>query len=315
MLNQTSIITATGIFLVGLACAFVSRPDVGTHAARKASHVRERENHPELPASNAFSSPQACAEKALEDGNLQSLEQTLRMWHERDPAALERWLESNLRFPETAETLVTALARCGLSHAALEHSLALPETHRAICLQALFTVLAATAPLDAWTLADTLQSTDQQENARDVILESATAGALPQLADLALSHMRASGRSGVMQNVLSRWTLQDPAEASAWLNANAVPVDIRDEIASHLVFQCDAENRSPETALAWAESISKPASRYQAVAAAAREWSSSHPAQADAAIRNSPILTREEKQSLLSSLSAAPDEPDFPPAD
>lgn len=246
-------------------------------AARNALRAGERKRH----QVRAFPTVQARVEKALEDGNLPSLEQALRIWHERDPAALAQWL----------------------------------ETRRGNWQRAVFSVLAATTPLDAWALADTLESADLKADARDVILETGSGAALPQLAELALSHMGSSGRTGALQSVLSRWALQDPAAAAAWLNNNAVPVEIRDEIARHLVFQCDAENRPPETALAWAESISDPAPRYQAVAAAARELTASSPGQADDAIRNSPVLTREEKQSLLTSLSTAPEGPDSPPAD
>lgn len=266
---------------MGLACLPVFPTGAPFPAARNALRAGERKRHQPPPAASAFPTVQARVEQALEDGNLPSLEQALRIWHERDPAALAQWL----------------------------------EIRRGNLQRAVFSILAATTPLDAWALADTLESADLKADARDVILETGSGAALPQLAELALSHMGSSGRTGALQSVLSRWALQDPAAAAAWLNDNAVPVEIRDEIAGHLVFQCDAENRPPQTALAWAESISDPAPRYQAVAAAARELTASSPGQADDAIRNSPVLTREEKQSLLTSLSTPPEVLDPPPAD
>jgi hypothetical protein len=177
-------------------------------------------------------------------------------------------------------------------------------------LKTAFEIHAATAPTDAWKLTDSISGKD---DLRDLILEAGSDAFLPQLADLALHHQQSSGRTAGLHNILSRWTLQDPAEAAVWMNRHILPAEIRDSIASHLVFQCDSENRSAKTAIAWAESISEPQLRFDAISAAVQELARTEPAKAADAIHHSAALTAEEKQIILLHALAAPVvESDFP---
>jgi hypothetical protein len=156
---------------------------------------------------------------------------------------------------------------------------------------------------------------DLADNARDLILTEAPDVDLGGLADLARGRDRTTAHDAVLGNVLLRWLRQDPVAATFWLNENEVAQEVRDQVSLRLVCQCDGLDRPAETAMAWARNISDAKLRFQAMTSAAREMAADDPEAAAAAIRQTPVLSADERQSLLATLSMPPVEPDFPPPD
>ena len=256
------------------------------------------------------------AAERLRAGNLPALAAFLKEWHQCDPEAMQNWLRQMiLSSPDKSGILLVASAQAGMPELALNESGYLPETCKEQVVCSIFDSLTHSDPPEAWERADSIEPEELRDKVRDIILTNAPDVNLCGLADLALGRERSATHDAVLQNVLGRWLREDPVEAASWINGKGVSQEIRDQVSLQLVYQCDGLDRSPETAMAWAEGISAVDQRYQAVGRAARELAAEDPDAAAASIRQSAVLTLDEKDSLLASLSQPPRDNDFPPPD
>lgn len=256
------------------------------------------------------------AAEKLRAGNLPALAVFLKEWHQGDPDAMGNWIHQMvLSLPDKSGILLVAAAQAGMPELALDESSHLPETCKEQTVCSIFDSLTRSDSPEAWERADSIEPEGLRDKVRDIILTNAADVNLCGLADLALGRERSARHDAVLQNVLGRWLRKDPVEAASWINEKGVWQEIRDQVSLQLVYQCDGLDRSPETAMEWAEGISAVDQRYRAVGRVARELAAEDPDAATASIRQSAVLTLDEKDSLLASLSQPPRENDFPPPD
>jgi hypothetical protein len=232
----------------------------------------------------------------------------LLAWAASDEKPALRWTRHWISTAETqadsrAAGLLAALARNGGFAFALRIAKDLKVPLRDEMVELTLSIQATTAPLDAWEAAGKITDAGLRERARLAVLDRGSDAWLPQLADLAT---QMPGDSQAIAGILKRWALQDPAALSEWLNSHPVASAARDLAASHLVLRGDSENRSPEVAAAWAETISEPALRREAMQAATRELASRDPGAARAYLAASTHLTAEEKAAIASTLLPPP---------
>ena len=235
---------------------------------------------------------------------IQTLAAYLAAWSgENEGAALRwtrDWISGDARQAEPrASGLLAELARKGASALALRIAGNLEEPLRWNMVDFTLSIQAATAPLDAWAATAGIADAGLRERAQLAVLTHGSDASLPDLADLAI---QMPARTDAITGILKRWALQDPAALSEWLNANAVASRAKDLAASHLVLLGDSENRSAEIAAAWAESISDPVLRLDAMHAATREWVRQDPEAARAYLAASARLTAEQKAAIASTL-------------
>lgn len=294
---------------IGIFSRCLSAKDTSADLQQEKIRIRHDRKHDRI-------SPETLAQDRLSSGNIQSLADLIREWQAEDPAGFEKWLLQAIPHSDAkAPIVLIALVRADLPRLAIDRIALVQEPYRGSAVESLFASIAATHPIEAWNQAQILGSRELEEIARNIILAKGSDSKLPELADLAFKHSQSPADHSLLGNIVSRWASQDPAAAALWLNGKSLAADIRDQVARQLVFQCDTLNRSPETALAWAECIADAGQRYQAVAAASLELAAEHPELADETIRRSKILSEDEKLSLLANLSAPPCETHFPPPD
>lgn len=208
--------------------------------------------------------------------------------------------------PNRATEVACALAREGRIERAWKWCETLPPDLLAACAPLVASIQASTDPLSAWQKAGSLVDEKLRAICQKAVLRSAPDGNFQKLAELAATLSDATDRETMLGEIVSRWALQDPATLSQWASLDEMPGPVRDLAASHLVYQGDSMNRSPEVAGAWAESIEDAGLRIAAMETAAREWSAMDRDAASAFVRNSSRLDAKSKNAILTSLMENP---------
>lgn len=290
-------------------------------AALTASHLFISRQQPEAPVSEAakpastgnrstrVTDPREAALRSAARDGMRALADQLVAWAASDPAAAADWAATWIReSPSQAEARAAALAselsRMGQAGIAMGIALRLegPLGEKTVSLA--LSVEAATDPLAAWKRTEDLADGPLCDLSRKAILDHGTDAFLPELAELAASLPSDDGRT--LGGILKRWSLQDPAALSEWLNSHEIPQPARDQAAAFLVLQGDSENRSSDVAAAWAESIGGPDLRFDAMRAAAAEMAQADPAAARHYVSSSSKLSDAEKEKIIATLDSVP---------
>jgi hypothetical protein len=109
-------------------------------------------------------------------------------------------------------------------------------------------------------------------------------------------------RTLALNATVEAWSLQDPAAFSAWLS-QFPPTPELDQAAAALVLRADGMNRTPTVALRWAETITDPALRLEAITHAVREWSAQDAVAAANYLAQTSRLTPGEREQIRQSLA------------
>jgi hypothetical protein len=288
-------------------------------AALTASHLVISRQQPEAPVSAATkpanagnrpprsSDPREAVLRAAARDGMRDLADQLVAWTASDPAAAADWAcawirESPLKSEARAAALASELSRMGQAGIAMDIALRLGDSLGEETLSLALSIEAATDPLAAWKRTEGLAEGPLRDLSRKLILNHGTDVFLPELAELAAGLPGDDGRT--LGGILKRWSLQDPAALSEWLNSHRIPQSSRDQAAALLVLQGDSENRSTDVAAAWAESIGRPALRFDAMQAAATEMARADPAAARHYVSKSPKLSDAEKDKIITTLDS-----------
>jgi hypothetical protein len=308
MIPRTAAFTGL-LALAGLtACYFLwpaespDPPDPAGGASLPAKHASSRS-----PSDQPSEATAKLAARSASPKGMQAFAAHLAAWSaENERSALQwihGWITANAAQSEArASGLLGELARNGESALALQIAQALPDPLRGNMVEVTLSIQAATAPLEAWTIATGITDEALRERTLLAVLKYGSDAQLPQLADFAT---QVPGNADALAGILKRWALQDPAALSEWLNAHAVASEVKDLAASHLVLRGDSENRSTEVAAAWAESISDHGLRLEAIRAVTSELAASDPAAARAYVTTAPSLSNEERAAILATLDAS----------
>lgn len=171
-----------------------------------------------------------------------------------------------------ATARVRGLGREGRFEEAWSAMASLPANQRAEWAVILSSLEAATDPCSAWERTGSIEG-ELRDACREAVIQRGSDAFLPQLAELAAAMADSPLRENLLTGIVSRWAIQDPAALSQWPELGSIPARVRDEAALRLVVNGDSMNRSSDTALAWANSISDPQIRQTAVETAMRETS------------------------------------------
>jgi hypothetical protein len=214
--------------------------------------------------------------------------------------------------PEKSGPLVLALARLGRGELALEVIRDWPPEAENQAIALIFSGLAG-HPADQWLLADSLKE-DQHKLACSELLKKGAQEDSATWCELAWQHRDQLKESASWQTCLTAWSEKDPAAFGSWLNDHALPDQLHDATVQLLVMRADAENRSAETAVAWAETVHDPRLRLSTLEHALSELCREKNCTPQEAITACDHLSEAEKSTLLDQLSQER-KPDFSPPD
>ena len=103
-------------------------------------------------------------------------------------------------------------------------------------------------------------------------------------------------QEGLISDVATEWTRQDPASAAAWLD-QLPPGARRDKAVS--AFANGVARTDPEGAATWAVTISDPEQRHSAVESVLSNWGGEDKAAAVAWLRSSNAFSPQERVELF----------------
>lgn len=109
-------------------------------------------------------------------------------------------------------------------------------------------------------------------------------------------------RDYALNIALNNWSQQDPAALGQWLNT-LPPGSEFDNGAALMLQKSDAENRSPEVAMAWVENISDPTLKQNAFQRIFTEWIQSDPDTAQQYLASASWLSAPQRSQILETLS------------
>ncbi|HEX2101832.1 MAG TPA: hypothetical protein VHF69_14260 [Candidatus Synoicihabitans sp.] len=122
-----------------------------------------------------------------------------------------------------------------------------------------------------------------------------------EAAHFALARSAGVERSEMLETTIRAWADRDVAAASAWLDALAPEPDHDGAVAA--IATCEVLfQRRPEIALSWAESISAPTLRWEAMCTVAQDWARREAPAAERYVAMSAVLTPAERAEMLTHL-------------
>lgn len=107
-----------------------------------------------------------------------------------------------------------------------------------------------------------------------------------------------SDRGVLLTTAVSLWVEHDPVAASAWLEAAPNHPDFDGAFFAVVAHPAVLQHR-PATALSWAEAISAPARRWEAIRLVVQQWALRDPAAASASVAGLAHLSSSERSHLL----------------
>ena len=262
----------------------------------------------------------------------------IRAWGENDPAgavdwvviqdASERWadmeaaLAGAVRQPQLAvaivrqllkddpddsngcgTALILALGNAGQFQAALEFLNSGPPDSRADWAAATFRRWGESQPQDALPALDSLADGNLRDTAFRAVADGWSASDPPALATYAVSLPAGENRGYALSHAFDSWSLQDPSAMAAWLNT-LPPGGDYDQGAAVMLAKTDAANATTETALQWAESISDPALKIDALLPVLNQWAQTDGAAAAEYVKNAAWLDDQQRSTLLQKIGA-----------
>lgn len=115
-----------------------------------------------------------------------------------------------------------------------------------------------------------------------------------------------TARTAALTEALRRWIERDPASAAGWIN-NIEPSAEFDESARALAMMPPLLSRHPDVALGWAASMVDPTQRSETLRTVVQSWRQTDAAAARRQINTSPLLSTEDRATLLALLDRTPD--------
>jgi hypothetical protein len=163
-------------------------------------------------------------------------------------------------------------------------------------------------PRSAATWAASLTSEAPERAQTLANIGSAWAAREPRAAtEFAAQLAPGAGRQRMLAETMLQWAASDLVAASDWLNRFDSTPD-NDPAVAAIATDARLIARNPEVALSWAESISVPAARLEALGAILRTWTERDPAAAQRYLNQAPTLKAEERMALTAMLRTAPKE-------
>lgn len=205
-------------------------------------------------------------------------------------------------------TLVGALVRARAFAEALEFARTGPAAERAGWMATIFEAWSGREPEFAGQIARVLQQEQVAGPVFGQVLANWALASPREAADFALSLPVAEQRSAAIRGVVDTCATRDPAVVASLLPVLPTGRE-RDQAVESFVCATDAVNRPTAAALAYAESISAPASRLHALAHVAREWAQADRAGAMRYVTEAGALSAEERSALLAALAPRPPDP------
>jgi hypothetical protein len=266
-------------------------------------------------------------------------------WDEADPRAALNWLlvqdrtatqleaalkgaakqsEISVQFvreliakdPETGDTcatmLVGALSASGQYQTALKLAASMAVESQNNSLDAVFRRWGRDRPEDAITNLNSMTDPKLRGAAFRSVMDGWSENNFSSLAAYARSLPAGEERQYALDKALDTWALQDPVNLAGWLNQSDSSPELDSAIAA-LITRTDSVERTPETALGWAESIHDPQLRFTVITHALKEWSATDRPAAQSYIARAKWLLPEQREQLLGVLTVAVSRP--PPPD
>ena len=148
-------------------------------------------------------------------------------------------------------------------------------------------------------MANAMQIADA--SVRDSALNAIIVGWSPSdpqgMVEYALNHLPAGQQDTALQNAIGFWADSDPTAAATWINQNQPGPQADPGVAEIALSPQLAQ--TPELAANWAENISNPDLRLETLTRLIEKWTAVDQAGAENYIKNSPVLTPEDRTQLL----------------
>jgi hypothetical protein len=148
-------------------------------------------------------------------------------------------------------------------------------------------------------VASAMQITDP--GLREAALNAITVGWSPTdpkgMVDFAQNNLPAGQQDFALSSAIGFWADSDPAAAATWINQNTSGPQTDTGVSEIALSPQLAQN--PEVAITWAESILNPQLRLETLTTLIEKWTAVDRASAENYIRNSPVLTPEDRTQLL----------------
>lgn len=257
----------------------------------------------EIAANNDLGSQLSAALRTTATGDATTM-LALEMLAENPAAAVNLGQQLMREFPDRAAEIGTivigALVRDSHHAAALELAQNGPQANRVEWLQI---VLSDWARTDAGSLiVDQLREKAVDLDTFALVTKKWAASAPTELARYALALPPGEYRSTALAAALDPWVQQDPSAVANRLPLLTEPIE-RDLFFAALVLKTDSALRPTGQRLLWAEAITDPALRRNALDRVVREWSANDPSAARRYLAGSADFNSEQRQALLAALN------------
>ena len=148
-------------------------------------------------------------------------------------------------------------------------------------------------------MANAMQITDAgvREEAMNAIVVGWSPSDPKGMLEYAQNHLSAGLQSTALQNAIGFLADSDPAAAATWINQND-PGPQSDNGISEIALSSQLTHQ-PELAVTWAESILNPELCLETLTTVIEKWTAMDQAGAENYIKNSPVLTPEDRIKLL----------------
>jgi len=197
--------------------------------------------------------------------------------------------------------LVGALSNAGQFQTALDFLNSGPPDSRADWAAATFRRWGESRPEDAVKALESITDAGLRQTAFQAVVDGWSAGNPSALAAYALSLPQGENRDHALGQAIDNWSLQDPAGLGDWLNTLTPGMEY-DQGAALMIAKTDGANRTTDVALAWVDSISDPALKFDSLARVLKEWAQTDLTAAAEYAKNAAGLDANQRTALLGEL-------------
>ncbi|MFT3780653.1 MAG: hypothetical protein QM790_01470 [Nibricoccus sp.] len=199
--------------------------------------------------------------------------------------------------------LIAQLSRFGAFAEATRFAAASNEPARDDWVAMSFNIWANHQPEAALQALGSLSDNALREKAWKAVVEGWAVSDPRALAENSLQSSDPAARDFGLSEALSNWAYADPQEAAAWVVRVEATTNIDSGLAA--VAKSPAFTKKPATGLALARLITQPTLRSTTIGDIVREWAGTDVKSAIAYASETPDLTSDERDSLVSSLRGA----------
>ncbi|MBC8094681.1 MAG: hypothetical protein H7Y43_02605 [Akkermansiaceae bacterium] len=212
--------------------------------------------------------------------------------------------------PEDADqygtAFVGAFTRAGQYSTALKFAGEGPPEFRTNWMASAFQTWAGDQPEEALKAFTALGDQPGQGEILHALVDGWANQKAALLADYSLTLPPGEDRAYALREGMLKWCLQDPASLGEWLNQREATPDYDQGILA-LVTRTDTANRSTETAVGWAESISDRSARLEALRAVLQEWAETDFSAARTYLETSSSLNPQQRLEFWQSIQPQPE--------